>query len=316
MTKKLAIIILLMFGISTAYSQTISLDRSDYDKMIEKEKSLQIQINNLCDSIVTIYQKHANETRILSDSIQKINAKLDDTEKKLTKLKDDLHNLQEQFDKNKIRKERDTLKKKVEVLNDTITNLKSEIATCEKKAEARYSEGREEICKTIAGGYDAELDTLVKIYKLATVERDLSFVVTATKKKMQDLRTYFRAEQVLFEKYNETKVQPALDSLETITSETQAVKALKDRLNYYKNCTEALKSTIEAISEIDKTNKAAGEHSEASKRGKIMSEISSFVYNQDFYFTDYPYLADIVLKIMKAKQRDVNKDISECLNEL
>lgn len=319
--KRTAWLFILTFSISIAYSQTINLEKSVYDKMIEEKGNSERLIGKLRDSIGKIHQNHAIETDVLNDSLQKVNAELDDKTDQLTKAKDGLKDLQKQFDKNKIKNERDSLNRQVAVLNVTITNLRNEITilktSCQREAENRYKAGRREIQMRISDRYDAEFDSLVNECTLAGVQHDMLLVTDAsTKKKMQDLLTYFRAEQVLSEKYDAQKVQFALNNLTKIMPATQAVKILKEKLGYYKNCTSALKSMMGEIIEIDKNFSAPNEPGRDKKRKRIMPVITSFIYNQEFEFDDYPYLGNIVLEIINRKQRDVDKSIYDLLKKL
>lgn len=321
MMKKATWLVMLTFGMPMAYSQTISLEKSVYDKMIEEKGKSERLIGKLRDSIGKIRQNHTIEAGVLKDSIQKLNAELDDAAGELTKAKHGLKELQEQFGKSKIKKERDSLNRQVAVSNIAITNLRNEIAilktSCRREAENRYKDGRREIQMRISDRYDAEFDSLVNECTLAGVQHDMPLAADASaKRKMQDLLTYFRAELALSEKYDAQKVQSALDNLAGIVPETQSVRRLEERLAYYGDCTAALKSVIAEIMETDKNFSAPNEPGRDKKRKRIMPVITSFIYNQEFEFDDYPYLGNIVLEIINRKQGDADKSICDLLKKL
>ena len=122
--------------------------------------------------------------------------------------------------------------------------------------------------------------------------------------------------QVLSEQYNEDKVKSAktqTDSLE----QTELVKYLTDKLVKYKLCNDGLKDMIKEICEKDRTFIANDPYSQDTKKADVSSIISRYFYDYpSFSFADYPYLSDIVLEIMKRKQKDANTKILDLPEKL
>ena len=85
---------------------------------------------------------------------------------------------------------------------------------------------------------------------------------------------------------------------------------LIDKLSKYKLCSEGLKTTIDKILEIDKKFVANDDYTQKTKLNDVLAEIAWYFRNYRFNFIDYPYLSEVVLEIIKLKQKDANTDIA------
>ena len=132
---------------------------------------------------------------------------------------------------------------------------------------------------------------------------------TVVQQKLLSLQKYFNSEQVLNEKYSEQRVENALIQLKSI-EQTELVLKLIDKLSKYKLCNDGLKTTIDKILEIDKKFVANDDYTQETKWKDISSELAWYFRNYRFNFIDYPYLSEIVLEIIKLKQKDANTDIA------
>jgi hypothetical protein len=254
-------------------------------------------------------------------------------QEKIGKLQNEIATLQEKvkdLDTKKVKIERDTLQKQlgrqiIEVTN--LTQKKSEAETklteCRneiiRKGQEQFVAGQQEVYNQIAQSYQLKpFDDLVKSSTKLSVDRDITLIGNnaAAKQKLQDLQKYFAAQQVLEEKYGEENVKNAQARLNTITQSDAAVKILNGKLEKYKSCTDALKTTIDKILLLDKQTKANNEEIQKRKLQDILLEFSWYFRNYRFNFNDYPYLSDIILEIMKLKQKDANSDISHLTSKL
>ncbi len=94
------------------------------------------------------------------------------------------------------------------------------------------------------------------------------------------------------------------------------MKNLTDKLKNYDLCCDGLKTANNKIIEIDKKFTTNDDYSQETKLQDILIELAWYFRNYRFNFTDYPYLSDIVLEIMKLKQKDTNADIKDLLEKL
>ena len=96
-----------------------------------------------------------------------------------------------------------------------------------------------------------------------------------------------------------------------------SIDELKKRLKFYKQYSDALKASIVKIMALDKDLTANDAKTQKSKKDDIfLIELASYYHNYYFNYNDYPYLSDIILEIMKLKQKDANADISHLSSKL
>jgi chromosome segregation ATPase len=301
--KKIAIVIVFVCGFSAAYSQQISLDQSVYDTMRDRQRILQDSVKMLKDSIIK-----------MDSTILEINKKLNNANNEVSTL-----------NKNTVKIERDKLLQQISnlqtdtatlrrQLSEKNTQIEKEAAECQQKEQEQYKKGQRSVSQQIERTYQGNFDTLIKLSTKQSIERDVRLVSNKEiKTKMQDLQKYFAAKQVLSEKYDEQKIKVLQAQLSSI-EQTELVKNLTDNLEKYKMRSDALKSTIGKIQDIDRKITANSDYSKQEKLKLIMPELSSYCYNYSFNY--YPYLVDIVLEIVKRKQKDANASITDLLGKL
>jgi hypothetical protein len=186
-----------------------------------------------------------------------------------------------------------------------------------KKYTQGNEKGKQEVLNQIIKTYSKPFDELLKNSTLKSVERDMSIVgdKTEVQQKFLNLQKYFNSELVLSDKFNEQKVENAKTQLTSI-EQTELVLKLTDKLSKYKLCNDGLKTTIDKILEIDKQFVANDEYTQKTKLNDILSELAWYFRNYRFNFTEYPYLTEIVLEIIKLKQKDANTDIANLKDKL
>jgi len=177
--------------------------------------------------------------------------------------------------------------------------------------------GKQEALNPIIQAYNKPFDELIISSTKQTVERDMSIVgdKTEVQPKLLSLQIYFNSELVLSEKYSEQKVENAITKLKSI-EQTELVLKLTDKLSKYKLCNDGLKTTIDKILEIDKKFVANDDYTQKTKLNDVLNELAWYFRNYRFNFTDYPYLTEIVLEIIKLKQKDANTDIANLKDKL
>ena len=129
------------------------------------------------------------------------------------------------------------------------------------------------------------------------------------------MKKYFNSEQVLAEKYNQQRIENAVNNLKSV-EQTKLVCKLIQRLNDYKLCNDGLKTTIDKILEVDKKFIANDEYTQKTKLNDVLAEIAWYFRNYRFNFIDYPYLSEVVLEIINLKQEDANAEIANLKEKL
>ena len=314
--KKIIVVILIMFGVSNAYTQDLI---KEIQKLTLANDSLQKQvIKPLNDSILKLNSAHSNEIAKLNEQLKALESEKSELNKKIKTLESSVAEL----NKNKIKVERDNLQAKCDSLIIRVKELENLISAKDKqiaqekelgqqKSIQEKENGKSEILNLIIQTYNKPLDELIINTNIKSVERDMSIVgdKSIVQQKLLSLQQYFNSEQVLNEKYSEQRVENALTQLKSI-EQTELVLKLIDKLSKYKLCNDGLKSTIDKILEIDKKFVANDEYTQKTKLNDVLAEIAWYFRNYRFNFIDYPYLSEIVLEIIKLKQKDANTDIA------
>ena len=311
-----------IFCITNAYTQDLI---KEIQKLTLVNDSLHKQvIKPLNDSIIILNSAHNNVITKLNEQIKALEIEKSEMNKKIRTLETSVSEL----NRNKIKVERDDLQAKFDSLTLKVTELNKLISAKDKqliqenelgveKSIQEKEKGKQEVLNQIIQTYNKPFDELIKNSTLKTVERDISIigVKTEVQEKLLNLQKYFNSEQVLSDKFNEQKVVTAKNELTSI-EQTELVLKLTDKLSKYKLSNDGLKTTIEKILEIDKQFVANDEYTQKTKLNDVLNELAWYFRNYRFNFTDYPYLTEIVLEIIKLKQKDANTDIANLKDKL
>lgn len=310
------VVILIIFAVCNAYTQDLIME---IQKLTLANDSLQKQvIKPLNDSILKLNSAHSIEIAKLNEQLRVIEIEKSELNKTIKTLKSTVGEL----NKNKIKVERDNLKRKCNSLIIKVKELENlinakdkqiaqELELGQQKSIEEKEKGKGEILNLIIQTYNKPLDELIINTNIKSVDRDMSIVgdKTVVYQKLVSLQKYYNSELVLNEKYNEQRVENALTQLKSI-EQTELVIKLIDKLSKYKLCSEGLKTTIDKILEIDKKFVANDDYTQKTKLNDVLAEIAWYFRNYRFNFIDYPYLSEVVLEIIKLKQKDANTDIA------
>jgi hypothetical protein len=332
--KKIIFLMLLLFGISAAYSQ-VTLSVKEYDELktektnlANKIDSLQRTLKHANDSLQKGW-KHANDsiTKLISENkieIKRLTDRVGKLEKDLAKEKDKVADL----NKSTVKIQNDTLQNQNNRLNAQIADLKQIIADKDKqiaeirkngdiKANEKYQAGRNDALSSLINSYkNKSFDDLIKSSTKESVHRDFLLINhTEVGQTLIDLQTYFSAKELLSKKFDDSQIKNAQPQLDSLKQQSELLKNLKETIRDYKLCNDALKTTIEKIQKIDKVP-ANDDKTQEIKLKDILFELAWYFRNYRFNFTDYPYHSYIVLEIMNRKQKDANADISDLLEKL
>lgn len=314
--KKYAIFLLLISIFPAAFSQ----GSNDPEVLINELKIVN-------KALIKDLQASKDSIRLLIDSVSKKtmlpankkneNPEPDKTESNKQKNKSDKDIIKDL--KTSIQQKADTiklLKDSIKNKDTFITGIKNESIRREKE---QYIAGQQNVYDKIGKTYqNSTFDSLIKYSTKQSIERDSQLVInnSEAEKKWQSLQIYFSAQQVLKEKYDDQKLKNAQTRLSSIIQKSELLDELKKRLPKYKLYSDSLKTTITSLINYDKRFVANDEVSQKAKQQHILLELSSYFHNYRFNYTDFPYLADIILDIMKLKQKDANTDISSLSSKL
>jgi hypothetical protein len=190
----------------------------------------------------------------------------------------------------------------------------------EQKEREKYDAGKNEILLTIANSYkNKPFDELLKSSTKLSAQRDLILVEKQleVKKSISDIEKYFTAKELLDSKLNDLQIKNAQMNLDQIKTESILVNKLKKIIANYQTFNDGLNVTIGNIIALDSTESAGKiKLNQKKKFDKILAEVSSYIFNYDFNFSDYPYLSEIFLELFKRKQPNPDADISDLLMKL
>jgi hypothetical protein len=309
--KKTLVLLLILSNAAVIFAQQDSLLLKNYEKKILEISGLQREIQSEKQKSAQLSEAYKRDTVELQKTVAKL-------EKELSKLK--------KFKEQK--KETETsLKQK----NDSIALLKSEISKRDKqiaeekekgdeKAKSEYEKGRQSAFANIVDGYKKPYNDLLKSSTQQSVQRDLPVISNNEELKpvVSDLAQYFSAQRLLENKFDAIQIKIAQTHLDSIRQTSGLLDKLKGLVENYGIFNDGLKETIEKIIALDKREMVSGMSEEIKKQkfNKILSEISSYIFNYDFNFADYPYLSNIMLELLKRKQANADADIADLLKKV
>ncbi len=232
----------------------------------------------------------------------------------------------------KIRVDKKEVDLQVQQKNDSITLLTSMIfekekqvlaerETIEQKIKEANQSGKSEVLSGILNSNkQKQFDQLLKSSTRESVYRDLQLVDDSTELKsiLQDLEKYFNARELLEQKFDVIQIKNAQNQLNQIKQKSELLDKLKETVSNYQIFNSGLEEMISNIIALDNKEEVDGMSVEIKqmKLNKILSKISPYIFNYDFNLSDYPYLSDIILEIIKRKQPDPDAKLTDLLKKL
>jgi L-rhamnose mutarotase len=298
-------------------------------KLTLANDSLQKQvITPLRDSIARLNTAHKTEISGLESQIKTLESDKAGLNKKVKDFEKDVADL----NRNKIKIERDTLQKRVERLTANVAGLEQKIRDKDKQIAEEQEIGRQMAKEEHEKGKNVSLAKIVETYKDKkfdhlilsstgpSVGRDRLLVghIEEVKQVLSDLETYFKAKELFVKKFNAAQIKDTQTQLNQIQQQSELLDKLKENVENYQIFTEGLQESIKKIIALDDEESVAGMPEEIQKKkfNKILAELSSYIFNYDFNFEDYPYLSNIVLEIIKRKQPNADANIKDLLTKL
>lgn len=136
------------------------------------------------------------------------------------------------------------------------------------------------------------------------------------KQKFDDLNVYYTSIALLDIPYNETKVKTARQKLSLIKQQSKLIPELNENLEYYQDTYQGFTDCIDAIESIDSKGMVNGKGRpiEMIKYNNIVSEIYNYIKSYGLTYSNYPYISEILFKIIDKKYRNVDANIQTLLN--
>jgi len=286
--KRLIFIVIVVFANYSTYSQAELLDR------LEKNT---LTIDSL--------KRVANHTQELAAERQSKLKKLEDS---LKVLKTELSKM-ESFKANQ--------------KTDSILLLSSQLSQKEKENKKNVTEakeqGKQEALANLTNYYlKNTFEVLIQSSTKQSIQKDQQLFGDKTELKslLSDLDKYFKAKELLNKKYDPGQIQKAQNELNQIKRESELLSNLKNDLRLYKTYNDGLKEMLSEIVKIDADpNQTVSGLPEEVQKLKFY-KISSYIFNYDFNLTDFPYLSDIVLEIIKRKTPSPDAEVSDLIQKL
>jgi hypothetical protein len=317
--RTIVVLIILSGCVTSAYSQIDSLLLKNFEQKILENSRLKSDLKTEKQNLFDLSAAYKKDTVVLLKHIKELRNELLSEKQKVLEL-----------NKNKIKEERDNLQMKIDSLNilvskqsRTITDKDEQIAkekaNLKATAEIAKNDGKTEALASIVSTYKNQLfDDLIKSSTKGSVTRDMELLGNKSEIKpvIDDLKIYFNVLELLSEKYDAVQIKTAQTQLSQIKRQSKLLEALKDDVEFYKDFNTALKETLSQLVDLDKQKSAVRDSSvQTLKFNAIVSILTNYMYNY-YNYTDYPYLSDIVLEIIKRKKPNADAGITDLLIKL
>ena len=206
-------------------------------------------------------------------------------------------------------------------ITDKDNQIKAQRLNGEQNEKDKFEAGKNEILIKFANIYKSiSFEELVKSSTQESIQINLQIFQNLPELKIAftDIEKYLTASDMLKTRYNLSELNNIKNLLIQIRKESILFSQLKEKIGNYQTFNDGLKKTIEKIIALDNSESVYGMSKEIQKRKfeKILSELSSYIFNYDFNFSDYPYLSDVFIEIVKRKQPNPDSDITDLLKKL
>lgn len=307
--KKIFISTLFIFSFCKVYAQT------DLIKVISSQA---VQIDSLKKLV-----KSENEN--FSKLSKEYNRNLKNQIDSLKILKLELSKLEAfKAEKNKseilFKQKNDSLKLLTKEIVEINKRLFDEKQKNQQNLLAENLKGKNEIKSEIINSYkNKKFDELILLSSKYSIQRDLFLTENniEIKNLLNDLNIYLQAKEILEKRCAPEQINSIKLQLNLIKQQSPLLDKLKENVDNYPIFNNGLKECFIKIDEIDKKN-TVGSYKDLInlKYNKILSEISTYIFEYDFNFNDYPYLSDVIIQLIKLKKSNPDADISNLIKKL
>ncbi len=304
--KKFIFILWINFSINSTYAQKDLIER------LEKQAIQIDSLTKLCNLETRnkeVYIKHNNK---LIDSLNQLVL--------VSRKLEEIMGVKKKTDSFLVQKT-DSIRVLKLAIEEKEKLIMTELVKFEKRELEKYETGKMVVIDTIAISYSGKnLDDILMITAGELTLRDLQMFHNQTeiKKNLFDVVRYYKAKDMLANKPDKMQVKLMEIELGQIKQKSKLVDRMKELISSYIIFNEGFTETLEKLRTLDNNESVAKLPAEVKKKklDKILAELSSFIFNYDFNFSDYPYHTAIFLEVVRRKLPNPDTDIADLINKL
>jgi len=205
-------------------------------------------------------------------------------------------------------------------ISDIKMQLSAEKQKIERLVQTEKEKGRLEVLAHTIDYYKSNsFDDLLKFSTKQSVRRDLQLVGDSEEVRLvlSDLEKCFAAEELLTSQYEADLIEKAEAQLADIDRTANRLDKLKERISQYQFFYEGFQEVLNKVVVLDNNEAVSGmgQEIQQQKLNKIISEVSRYIFNYDFNFSDYPYISEILREVLKRKQPNADAAITDLLDK-
>jgi len=304
---------------------TVVTEGGASEKSAKTEKPKQTKASDDCKGLKNANKDLAADTAMLSKEIRKIAADTVKLNKEIKRLAADAETLNKKVVT--LRTQKDSIAKKNTELTGTINKNNNNINSLRAELQQQISlnEANKQKIEIITNSYNLKVktfDELIRNTTIQTVHRDMTtfFEGNPNKKVLEELLDYFRVKEILNKPYKDAvgRIADAQNKLNGITAPSDSVKTLREDIDKYKECGEALRTAITAIIklEVNKVPSGPGFDDMRKDRRKDIALIMFRYISDNPEYVKFNDLSNIVSQIIIKKDFNHEADINEFLKRL
>ena len=317
--KKLIILSMFFYGLTTTYSQSDTLLLNKYEQKIIENSKLIYDLQIEKQKLIELSDSYNKDTLTMLKQIKDMVVENTSFKQKISDL-----------NKNKLKEDRDALQSKVDSLklvisrNNQIISEKEKQIISEKEiaiksVEKAKNEANELLLGNIIKYYkNTQFDDLIKSNNKESLSRDRQYVSNNVEVNqiIEDLMVYYNAEELLISKFDANKTNNAQIQLNAIKRQSDSLEEIKGEIEDYNDYNTKLKEIIIEIDNLDK-NKSAMDDAEIQKRkfNEIVVILSDYMYNY-YDYNKYSYLTNAVNEIISVKKLNADASVKDLLLKL
>lgn len=212
--------------------------------------------------------------------------------------------------------------KPLKITHDSLLVKYKELEKSNRTLESNYQDDlktyktKAQIYSKISTNYKTQdFEYLISNFSKESVARDSKLLIQdkEIQKRFNELKFYFEAKELLSNPYDANKIQIAQNKLNSIDQTSEKLDNLKQLLEDYKDNYHGLKDCLENISKIDSKVSEMPEDVRRDKIKDIIYELSTYIFDYDINFNDYPYISKVLNRIIIDKYGNPDKNISKLL---
>lgn len=313
MMKNTLLLLFCMFSLFSVYAQQdVLLEK--YMKQSLKQELVIDSLKKVSKSNIEKFDKkskeYQNEINSKNDSIKSLKLNLSKVEKFKSEMNKNESLFKQKNDSISLLKKQniDLNKQKIDDKKLFVQNLREE-----------NLKGKNEVKSKLINYYTSEkFDELIVSTSKNSIQRDILIIEdNEVIRILYDLIMFFEAQAILNKKYNIEQLKSVQLQLNKLKQPSEQLARLTENIENYQGFNNDLLECLLKINEIDKKETVGSDIVlKKLKYNKILSELSTYIFDNDFNFVEYPYLSDIILELIKRKKPNPDSDITDLIKKL